>query len=199
MYIKYQNGGNYFNTNVVPSTDNLRVAPPIRKISHAEAQINLSRIRRRIREEELAELRGDPEDNQAISDWYNRKKPTLVPTPFKEQMYNFGKAIENFYEIPKIGIVNDFINPLHTASSMIIAPIATAPYESQKLKMYADEAYSPGIKRTVIPWIPYAGAAASVGFAPGIMKWGPKTALKYAPKMINKAREEINYARKFYK
>lgn len=70
-------------------------------------------------------------DNNPLA--FNRKKqPTSVPYTSREILNGLGSGIENFYKIPKLGELNEFVNPLHIVSSGIITPWAQAPLQSQQ-------------------------------------------------------------------
>jgi hypothetical protein len=69
---------------------------------------------------------------------------SVKPTA-RELAYGLGAGINEFYDIPGIGIVNDFVNPLSLVSKGIISPWAQAPLQAQQSDSY----------------LPYLGAAAS--------------------------------------
>lgn len=70
-------------------------------------------------------------DNNPLA--FNRKKlPTSMPATTKEILNGLGAGIENFYRIPQLGELNEFVNPLHIASSGIITPWAQAPLQSEQ-------------------------------------------------------------------
>lgn len=69
---------------------------------------------------------------------------SVKPTP-RELAYGLGAGINEFYDVPNIGIVNDFVNPLSLVSKGIISPWAQAPLQAQQSDSY----------------LPYAGAALS--------------------------------------
>jgi hypothetical protein len=74
-----------------------------------------------------------------------KPKPTFVEPTARELAYGLGAGISNFYDVPGIGIANDFVNPLSLVSKGIISPWAQAPLQAQQSDSY----------------LPYLGAAAS--------------------------------------
>ena len=68
----------------------------------------------------------------------------IKPTA-KELAYGAGAGINEFYDVPGIGIANDFVNPLSLVSKGIISPWMQAPLQAQQSDSY----------------LPYAGAALS--------------------------------------
>ena len=69
---------------------------------------------------------------------------TIKPTA-RELAYGAGAGINEFYEVPGIGIANDFVNPLSLVSKGIISPWMQAPLQAQQSNSY----------------FPYLGAALS--------------------------------------
>ena len=69
---------------------------------------------------------------------------TFKPTA-RELAYGLGAGINEFYDVPGIGIANDFVNPLSLVSKGIISPWMQAPLQAQQSNSY----------------LPYAGAAVS--------------------------------------
>ena len=68
----------------------------------------------------------------------------IKPTA-KELAYGLGAGINEFYDVPGIGIANDFVNPLSLVSKGIISPWMQAPLQAQQSDSY----------------LPYVGAALS--------------------------------------
>jgi hypothetical protein len=82
---------------------------------------------------------------------------SVKPTA-RELAYGLGAGINEFYDIPGIGIVNDFVNPLSVVSKGIISPWAQAPLQAQQSDSY----------------LPYLGAAASTALTIGdVAMFGP--------------------------
>jgi hypothetical protein len=109
------------------------------------------------------------------------------PYNTKEKLWLMGQSIEDYYKIPKIGVFNDFINPLHIASSGIISPIVSAPKESQDVKDYYNSTTdnTPLIfNKNLDPYIPYAGAAISTAFSLPMLR-GANSFVKTPLKSIN--------------
>jgi hypothetical protein len=118
-------------------------------------------------------VKNEIEKNQELEDYklaktfhennpLKKKKPvTAMPPTTREMLYGAGAGIDEFYKIPKIGILNDFVNPLHVASSGIIAPWAKAPLQAQQSDSY----------------LPYAMAGVSTALSVPVIK-GSKTILK---------------------
>lgn len=69
---------------------------------------------------------------------------TIKPTA-REIAYGAGAGINEFYDVPGIGIANDFVNPLSLVSKGIISPWLQAPLQAEQSDSY----------------LPYAGAALS--------------------------------------
>lgn len=121
-------------------------------------------------------------DNNPLA--FSRKKlPTVVPSTGREILNGLGARIENFYKIPQIGELNEFINPLHIVSSGIITPLAQAPLQAQEFDSL----------------IPYGMAAVSIASTSPFVKPSASILKKgiqktwNAPKKIGQVFRDIKY------
>jgi hypothetical protein len=109
-----------------------------------------------------------------------KAKPTLVEPTARELAYGLGAGINDFYDIPNIGIANDFVNPLSVVSKGIISPWAQAPLQAQQSDSY----------------FPYLGAAASTALTIPMVKPAlipAKTIFKTGKKASNLINQEVRY------
>jgi hypothetical protein len=109
-----------------------------------------------------------------------KAKPTLVKPTARELAYGLGAGINDFYDIPDIGIGNDFVNPLSVVSKGIISPWAQAPLQAQQSDSY----------------FPYLGAAASTALTIPMVKPAlipAKTIFKTGKKASNLINQEVRY------
>jgi hypothetical protein len=109
-----------------------------------------------------------------------KAKPTFVKPTARELAYGLGAGINDFYDVPGIGIANDFVNPLSVVSKGIISPWAQAPLQAQQSDSY----------------FPYLGAAASTALTIPMVKPAlipAKTIFKTGKKASNLINQEVRY------
>lgn len=148
----FQKGGNFYQQlkqQNKPITDrgNFSNIP----YSKEQAEI-LKRVKEAEKKAELEKYKSAKlfHDNNPIKTLITGKKPVTAMKPTNRELAaGLGEGIENFYKIPGVGIVNDFVNPLQIASSGIIAPWAKAPLQAQQSNSL----------------MPYAGAAVSTALS----------------------------------
>lgn len=110
---------------------------------------------------------------------------SVKPTP-RELAYGLGAGINEFYDVPNIGIVNDFVNPLSMVSKGIISPWTQAPLQAQQSDSY----------------LPYGTAALSTG----LTAWGlPEVTSIYTTPLraglssgIKRANQALTYGKEMY-
>lgn len=168
---KYQQGGSFRdqlfpqNKPIVDKTAAPILLPPnlnydkTRVVNSSSRGLNktqLKNINQNLRNRAEQEKKQELEEYRAAQLFHNnnpvaqflgtRSAPvsSVKPTA-RELAYGLGAGINEFYDIPGIGIVNDFVNPLSVVSKGMISPWAQAPLQAQQSDSY----------------LPYLGAAAS--------------------------------------
>ena len=197
--------------NLTPTYTSSGGKTPAKYIAPTTTEINQKAAVRRQSEQQSAidELKQRQmfHDNNPVSKLLgtNKALPSSIKPTTPELLQGMARGIENFYKIPQLGILNDFVNPLHMASDGIIAPWADAPQNTLDINnYYKDNPGAPNIMfgKNIDPFLPTGMAALSTAItapfikgSPAMIKAGidlPKTIgrsyrdLKFAPNVIEK-------------
>ena len=184
---------------------------PAKYIAPTTAEINQKAAsRRQAEQQEAIEAQKQRQlfhDHNPVSKLLgtNKALPSSIKPTTPELLQGMARGIENFYNVPQAGILNDFVNPLHMAADGIIAPWADAPQNTLDINNYYNEnPEAPNILfgKNVDKFLPVGMATLSTAMtapfikgAPGVVKAGlnlPKTIgrgyrdLKYGTNIIEK-------------